>query len=332
MKRIAQPAGVALVIVLWVVMVLSLLISGFAFTMHVETQVASFSRKELKAEMLARSGIEVAKMQLLLHDKTPTEAGFDALDQAWATNTELFVDHELGDGKFNVTITDEERKLPINQLSQDQLQRLVYVLGIDPLDGDTIVDSILDWIDPNDLHRLNGAENDYYESLSPPYRSKDGPFDRVEELLLVRGVTKEILEGLAGDDENPGQAGLRDMLTTYSAGQININTASALTLQVILGLDETQVSAILTRRDGPDGVPGTDDDMPFRNASEILGSLGAIDARARQQIAGMLATSSQFFRIKSTGEVSGVRYTIHAIVRRQGGTCVVASWTEGRGA
>ena len=57
--------GIALVLVLWIIMVLSLLISGFAFTMHVETQVAAFSRKELKAEMLARSGIEVARMQLL---------------------------------------------------------------------------------------------------------------------------------------------------------------------------------------------------------------------------------------------------------------------------
>jgi type II secretory pathway component PulK len=135
-----------------------------------------------------------------------------------------------------------------------------------------------------------------------------------------------------GTDEFPGQTGLRDMLTTYSAGQVNINTASAQTLQVILGLDETQVAAILTRRDGADGLPGTDDDQPFRSASEILGSLGALDAKARQQIAGMLATSSQFFRIKSTGEVAGIRYTIHAIVRRQGGTCLVASWTEGRGA
>src|SRR5208283_193484 len=49
-------SGVAIIIVLWVVMVLSLLISGFAFTMHVETQIASYARKELKAEMLARSG------------------------------------------------------------------------------------------------------------------------------------------------------------------------------------------------------------------------------------------------------------------------------------
>ena len=55
-SRPHQQCGVALVVVLWVIMVLSLLIGGFAFTMHVETQVASYGRKELKAEMLARSG------------------------------------------------------------------------------------------------------------------------------------------------------------------------------------------------------------------------------------------------------------------------------------
>ena len=64
--RFTNKRGIAIVIVLWVVLVLSLLISGFAFTMHVETQVASYARKELKAEMLARSGVEVARMQLIM--------------------------------------------------------------------------------------------------------------------------------------------------------------------------------------------------------------------------------------------------------------------------
>ena len=54
MRRSADERGVTMILVLWVIMVLSLLISGFAFTMHVETQVASFSRKELKAALLAR--------------------------------------------------------------------------------------------------------------------------------------------------------------------------------------------------------------------------------------------------------------------------------------
>src|SRR5438876_8930815 len=190
----SRSDGIAMVLVMWVIMVLSLLISGFAFRRHVETQVASFGRKELKAQMLARSGIEVARMQLILDEKSPTDAGFDSLGQAWATNEDLYVDHELGEGKYNVKVIDEERKLPANKLTEDQWKKLMEVLGTDPLDADVIVDSILDWIDEDDLHRLNGAEDEYYNQLSPPYRAKNGPLDRVEELLLVRGVTREIFD------------------------------------------------------------------------------------------------------------------------------------------
>src|SRR5271154_3519734 len=187
--RLTDDRGIAIVIVLWVVLVLSLLISGFAFTMHVETAVASYARKELKAEMLARSGIEVARMQLILDAQSPTNSGFDALNQDWATNELLYVDHELGDGMFNVKVTDEESKIPINRATDLQLKRLCGLLGVEPSDGDVIVDSILDWIDEDDLTRLNGAESDYYQSLSPSYRAKNAALDRVQELLLIRGVT-----------------------------------------------------------------------------------------------------------------------------------------------
>ncbi len=154
----ADDRGIAIVIVLWVILVLSLLISGFAFTMHVETQVASYARKELKAEMLARSGVEVAKMELILGAESPTNSGYDALNQDWATNELMYVDHELGDGTFNVKVTDEESKIPINRASDLQLKRLFGLLGVEPSDSDVMVDSILDWIDPSDLHRLNGAK------------------------------------------------------------------------------------------------------------------------------------------------------------------------------
>ena len=157
--RFANDQGIAIVIVLWVVLVLSLLISGFAFTMHVETQVASYARKELKAEMLARSGVEVARMQLILDALSPTNSGFAALNQDWATNELLYVDHELGDGIFNVKVTDEESKIPINRVTDLQLRRTFGLLGVDPADGDVITDSILDWIDDDDLTRLNDRHN-----------------------------------------------------------------------------------------------------------------------------------------------------------------------------
>jgi len=326
-----RQQGVAMIVVMWVIMVLSLLISGFAFRMHVETQIASFSRKELKAQMLARSGIEVARMQVILDTTSPTDAGFDSLVQAWATNQDLYVNHELGDGKYNVKIIDEERKLPINSLTKAQLKRLVDVLGIDPSDGDVIVDSILDWIDEDDLHLLNGAENDYYAELDPPYRAKNGPLDRIEELLLVRGVTKEIFDGTPGTKDEPGHPGLKQVLTTTTTGQVNVNTASSEVLQTILGLEETQVAAILTRRDGPDGEPGTDDDLPFRSVDEFLGALGSVDANAKQQLRQFLTVNSNFFRVESTGECGGVKHTINAVLVRQGNDCLVASWNESRG-
>jgi general secretion pathway protein K len=322
--------GVAIVIVLWVVMVLSLLISDFAFTMHVETQTAAYARKELKAEMLARSGIEVAKMQLLLHAQSAADAGYDALNQDWKTNTDLFVNHELGEGMFNVKITDEESRMPLNTASELQLQRLMTLLSVDPSDGDIIVDSIMDWRERGDLHRLNGAKSDYYLSLLPPYRAKDAPFDRVDELVLVRGVTPELFHGTPATDKDAAQPGLADVFTTMSSGQINVNTASPIVLQAMLGLSDVQVQAVLARRDGPDGIPGTDDDMPFHSAGEFFATIGTLDAATTQAAQGQVAVSSSFFTIRSTGEVSGVKYTILATVRRDNGNIDIVTWQEMR--
>lgn len=58
-----------------------------------------------------------------------------------------------------------------------------------------VADAILDWIDEGDDPREYGAESDYYASLNPPYACKNRPLETVEELLLVRGVTPELLFG-----------------------------------------------------------------------------------------------------------------------------------------
>jgi general secretion pathway protein K len=326
--RDCNHRGVAIIIVLWVVMVLSLLISGFAFTMHVETQVASYARKELKAEMLARSGVEVARMQLIVGPQSPTAAGFDALNQDWVTNEMLYVDHELGEGSYNVKVTDEESKIPINTATEPQLKRLMELLGIDPSDGDVIIDSILDWISPGELTRLNGAKSDYYLSLSPPYRAKDAPMDRVNELLLIRGVTPDLFYGTPATDTDPARPGLGDIFTTMSSGAVNVNTASAIVLQTVLGLDDVQVQAVLERRDGPDGIPGTDDDMPFHTIQEFFATVGNLNAAALQGVQGLATVSSSFFTVKSTGQVGGVKHTIIATFKRDNANIQTVMWRE----
>ncbi|HUY32908.1 MAG TPA: hypothetical protein VMV69_09015 [Pirellulales bacterium] len=62
-----------------------------------------------------------------------------------------------------------------------------------------IADAILDWLDADDDQRPYGAERSYYVGQSPAYAPKNGPFASVEELLLVRGVTPQLLFGADAD-------------------------------------------------------------------------------------------------------------------------------------
>jgi type II secretory pathway component PulK len=62
-----------------------------------------------------------------------------------------------------------------------------------------VADAILDWIDSDDVARDYGAESDFYARLQPAYSPANGPLESIEQLLLVRGVTPELLFGY---DEN----------------------------------------------------------------------------------------------------------------------------------
>lgn len=86
-----------------------------------------------------------------------------------------------------------------------------------------IADSILDWLDEDSDPRPNGSELEYYSVLPTPYAPKNGPIDSVEELLLVRGVTPELLFGIDSNrngvvDPAERQGGLVDATQTSSLG------------------------------------------------------------------------------------------------------------------
>ena len=92
-------------------------------------------------------------------------------------------------------IGNESGKINLNHADAATLKMLLSAFDLDEDEKSVIADSILDWRDANDLHRLNGAEDEYYRSLKVPYECKDGDFDSVEELLLVRGVTEALFYG-----------------------------------------------------------------------------------------------------------------------------------------
>ena len=120
-----------------------------------------------------------------------------------------FHEEDLGTGAFRVRLVDESGKININRVNDETLRRIFTNLGLDEARRDILVDSIMDWRDADDLHRTNGAENDYYASLSPPYSAKNGPLDSVEDLLWIKGMTPELFFGYSDETSQPanGQRG-----------------------------------------------------------------------------------------------------------------------------
>lgn len=337
-------SGVALIVVMVAVFVLSILAGAFALSMKTEVKLAQNANHQADLEWLGRSGVEYARWILALQLTVPNEP-YDSLNQKWAggpgtlaaSNSPLadvsLTDVHVGDGVFSIKITDLERKVNINTADTETLNQALRVMGVDASDIPTITDSILDWIDPDDATRINGAETDYYQGMNPPYSAKNGPIDDLSELLLVKGIREqpELYWGPNSAEHPPASfmqvdrfgkvteaptytAGLVDIFTPISTGRININTASATTLQMIPGVDENIAAQIIRVRAGPDGADGTDDDTPFMNVSE-LATVGFSQAAA-PQLSRYCTVRSNTFEVQVDAQIGGAKQTFYAIIGR----------------
>src|SRR4030042_249156 len=144
-------------------------------------------------------------------------------------------------GVCEVRVMSEAGKININLVSESMLRKIIGNLGLEGEERDIVVDSILDWRDPDDFYRINGAENDYYLSLKEPYYCKNGNLDSIEELLLVKGVTPGLYHGKKGTPEgeegSADRVGLKDIFSLYSPGeQVDINSATPLVMNMVLGI------------------------------------------------------------------------------------------------
>ncbi len=343
--------GAILIVVLWIVLLLSLMVSTFAFTMHIETRLTSYYDRELRAKALAMAGIEFEKALLAAKNNkvgqinssdgsvrqfSPTIA--DYYSEPWHNNPDL-TDHAMtdnpDDGTFTVQVVDEQSKLNANVMSPDQWKTLLQLSGVDTETVNIIVDSIGDWIDKDSSTKMNGAEDDYYMALSSdqggPYHCKNASLDRIEELLLVRGMTPDIFYGhQAQSSGEANYTGIAQFLTTVPFLTINVNTASSQVLQCIPGITAQMAEQLIRYRQADDGVEGTNDDKPFHDSAALSTVWGG--ALSNAQVRGLgsyLDVSSTFFTIYSTGTVGNVRRMIvTTIFRDVGGSFQTISWNE----
>jgi len=343
----SAESGIALIIVLIMIVVFGILAGRFAYNMKVETTLARHASFSSELDWAGRSGIEMAKW-ILAEESKGQGGSFDSLKNYWAGGpgssngpcAELVFPIPIGNAQIDrPKIIDLERKFNINLADEVILRQAMTLITADAADSATIVNSILDWRDPDRDTHPGGTESKDYETLDPPYYAKDGPFDDLTELLMVRGVTPNMFWGanaagrvqqvfnrpLTGRrsafDEPTYAVGMVDLFTPVSGRLININTASATVLQLIPAIDANFAQALISGplgRNGFDQTEGTEDDAPFRSVQEVSRVLGGANPQVLGDLTRYFTTRSLVFEVHVTATAGNSHREYVALLRRNG--------------
>jgi general secretion pathway protein K len=236
--------GIALMMVLWVVVLLSIIALNYFGSNRWNSAATRNLKEETLAYAMAMSGYQEA-VNYVLSDKDPAVDFIDSEGNFW-TDTDAKTQLVTGkktteDGEVEIKITDENARININKADANLLRSLFLYAGIPDDDITGLLDCILDWKDANDLLSLNGAESDYYEGLPDPYKAKNGDFTVPEELALVKGMKPEYFK-----DGGEGKS-LLTLITTFGGNTLNINTVPMEVMQ-LLGLNESEIEMIMKQR------------------------------------------------------------------------------------
>jgi general secretion pathway protein K len=332
----------AVIIALVAVTVLTLMAGAFAYAMKVETRLAANANNDEQFYWMGRGGVDRACWWLALEGNQP----FSSKDQYWnhgpgdgpETNSPLAFESldnfPVGPGSVSLSMTELESKININTADTALLQQVLTQMGVDASEISVVTDSILDWIDPDDATRMAGAESDYYQGLIPPYNAKNGPLDNIDELQLIKGITREMFAGggpstnsmgLArhrlGFGSSPGQTpdypfGLRDVFTPFSNGRVNLLTAEENVLALIPGVDTITAQNIIKFRDAAN-------DPPARDLNRLL--IGA-NPQAMGQIQRYAGVRGDTYEVHATATIGEISHEFTAIVYRAGPNVQVVSF------
>ncbi|MBI2875702.1 MAG: general secretion pathway protein GspK [Candidatus Tectomicrobia bacterium] len=332
---IRNQRGVALLMILWVVVLLMAMVTEFSSSMRLEALGASNHKEETAAYYLALAGKENALALLAGRQADEEEQVGTWVDdgeglffkryegEAGGTISIIATEDErrgrkegypFAGGRYGFRLRDEGAKINLNTATREVLVALLRYSGVEaPVDRDTIADSILDWVDTDRNHHLNGAEDSYYESLDPPYQAKNDKFDSPEELLLIRGMTPEILYGSPGNRAgsapserllgNGKTTGIYPYLTVVGESEeINLNTAPEIVLRAI-GVKEAEIAETMRHR--VDEPPYEPTDLPNWTLEPLLLDVGV--------------SSPAYFSLEAWGRVKGspVVRRIRAILKRE---------------
>ena len=302
MKK-SRTSAAAIMLALWALFVLSGLIISWALDINTRLTISGAANRVLEAEAMACSGAEVA-----LHPAV--KPGLPVLKGSFAPNQ-----------SYEARMTGEGGRLNLNRLLQGEnpvnievLRRYLEVKGVDLNERDHMIDCLLDWMDPDNLVRVNGAEDDTgYQPTNQPLRTLD-------ELKRVKGWQ----EFTARPDWDS------DLTLASQDGKIDVNWASRDVLLALPGMTEGLADRFISMRHGPDDIEGTEDDVKFTNAGpggDVNIALGLAPDQFRQ-IANLITVTDSVMRIVSVGKSANVTRTVRMVVFKQASAIRLISWKE----
>jgi len=214
MNRRTQ-SGMALVLVIWILSLLTIMAGSFALTMRRETTVISALKDNAETLSVAETGLTIARQMLFLADK----------DKRWLTDGSIY-QLQIQGAEIRIRLFSEQGKIDINKANEALLMRMIGSVS-DELDKQReLVGAIIDWRDDDDQVHGDGAEKQQYEDAGLTYQPANKEFQLIEEIQMVLGMNDTIFQQI------------KPLITVYSGkAKVDLDVASKEVLQIITGSD-----------------------------------------------------------------------------------------------
>ena len=247
-----QQKGIALLAVLWLSVALSAMALATSYLVRTEIEAARNQIEAQQSYFLARGGIEAAIDSIARSGFAAPPAQGEASHRPEFLAGQRWLRYEFPGGRCAVEVAPENAKLNINQSPPEQLEALFRALGLSPAESADLAAAMVDWRSPR-VSDAGSVFDAFYAGLPRPYKARHAALEHIEELLLVKGMGREMFFGRLEEKPEGGwrrRPPLTDLLTTEATGgAVNPNYAPLEVLLALPGWDEAAATSVIAVRE-----------------------------------------------------------------------------------
>lgn len=259
----SRQEGMALVLVLWIMSLLTIMAGSYALTIRREISLVSVTLDNAKLKALAEAGLNVAAAMLFYQDAKST----------WRGDGSIY-SFQFKEAEIRLRIFSESGKIDINKADENVLRAIIKTTPAEEHQQQEIVDAILDWRDKDEWVRIHGAEAQQYRDAGLSYRPLNNDFQTLEELQLVLGMDDDIYTPLAA------------AMTVYAKQKtVNMAMASRQVLMAVSNVDVILLEEFLAQREASHRLQEQAPEFPFQSGRQQALSQGVFTVFAETQLA-----------------------------------------------